>query len=507
MPGKVHVTVGAIAGAIALTVSGCGTAGDSSTGRTQGDATLAFAVQSAPNSLDPAQLHDGTQRYVWASLYDTLLYIDNDGEIQPSAAKSWEYSDDARTLTLNLRDDLTFSDGDPVTSDAVKTTLERTRDTPGPQQGNLSAIESVGTPDEHTAVLKLSQPDPNLLVSLAYGSGVIGDPDTINDKRTALNPIGSGPYVLNREETVDGSKYVLERRDDYWNVDAYPLKTVTVKVIQDRTALFNALLTGELDAGTVDPTQAKQVSGSGFTLTKVDGVTVGGIVIADREGVVAPPLADVRVRRAINLAIDRQGIVDAILRGQGQPTTQPFNPSSPAYQADLNDDYPYDPGKARRLLAEAGYPNGFSITMPATVYVQPLQPTLTQALADVGIKVDWEPVPAQQSGQTTRWGMYFNLGGVAPPSRTTELYFSESGSQNPFGTRDPELDALLRKLAPETDLDKANQLYREINDFAVKDAWLAPFFLQSTTWATASGIKYVGGPESLNDIRVFGVGD
>lgn len=503
-----RLTAGTAVAAVAVALTACGgsttpAGGDGDTA----DATLTLGVQAPPNSLDPAQIHDGTQRYVWGSVYDTLIYSDNDGELQPAAAESWEYSDDAMTLTLHLRDDMTFSDGDPVTSEAVKVTLERTRDTAGPQQSNLAAIASIDTPDEHTAVLNLSQPDPNLLVALAFGSGVIGDPDTINEERTALDPVGSGPYVLNREETVDSSKYVLERRDDHWNADAYPFQTITIRAIQDRTALFNALLTGELDAGTVDETQAGQIEAAGYNLTRVDGTAVGQIVIADRAGTLVPALADVRVRQAINMAFDRQGIIDAILQGLGQPTTQIFNSLSPAFIEDLDDAYPYDPERARELIAEAGYPDGFTLTMPANLFVQLLQPTITQALADIGITVEWEPVPAQQSGQTTNWGMYFNQGGVAPPSRTTVLYFSENGSHNPFGVTDPTLDELRQRLAATTDPEAANEIYREINTFAVENAWFAPIFYQATKWATKDGVEYVGSASSLFDLRVFDVSE
>ena len=130
-----RLAIGAIAAAAMLALSACGT-GEPSPSTTEGgdsgqNATIALGVQAPPNSLDPAQLHDGTQRYVWSTLYDTLIYSNNDGKLEPAAAESWQYSDDAKTLTLKLRDDLKFSDGDPVTSAAVKATLERTKNTPG----------------------------------------------------------------------------------------------------------------------------------------------------------------------------------------------------------------------------------------------------------------------------------------------------------------------------------------------------------------------------------------
>jgi peptide/nickel transport system substrate-binding protein len=492
----------AVALAASLALTACG--GDASPEAASAPTTLTFGVQAAPNSLDPAQLHDGQQRYVWGAVYDTLIYSDNEGVLQPGAAKSWEYSADAKSLTLKLRDDMKFSDGDPVTSAAVKTSLERTRTTAGPQQSNLSAVASVEAPDDHTAVINLSRPDPNLLVALSYGAGAIGDPDTVNEPRTALDPVGSGPYTLDRTATVDGTRYVLNRRDDHWNAEAYPFKTVTVRVIPDRTALFNALLTKELDAGTVDAAQAKQIEASGFSLTPVEDVSTAAIVIADRAGQVAPPLADARVRQAINHAFDRQKMLDALVSGNGRPTGQIFNKLSAAYDEKLDSAYDFDPEKARSLMKEAGYGNGFSLTMPATLIVQTYQASITQALADIGIKVDWEPVPAQSSGQTTKWGMYFNLGTTAAPSRTTALYFGKSGSQNPFKYEDPKMNDLLAKLAGETDSKRAGEIYKEINTYVTDNAWLAPLFSLQSTWATAKGIEYKGTGSAVPDLRVFG---
>jgi peptide/nickel transport system substrate-binding protein len=504
-PFRAAVGVVAAAGMI-LALSACVADPDPSApqgGDDQADATLALGVQAPPNSLDPAQLHDGTQRYVWGGLYDTLLYSDHEGKLVPAAAESWEYSDDALTLTLNLRDDLTFSDGDPVTSEAVKVTLERTMNTAGTQQNNLAAVESIDTPDEDTAVLNLSHPDPNLLVALSYGSGVIADPDTIDDPSIALDPVESGPYMLDEDKTVDGSTYVLERRDDHWNADAYPFKTITVRAIADRTALFNALLTGELDAGSVDGTQAEQAEGAGLTIEQVDSTAIAELVLADRAGTVAPQLADVRVRQAINMAFDKQGIVDAILQGYGKTTNQVFNEYALAYDTELEDVYSYDSEAAKDLLAEAGYPDGFKLVMPANLPAMLYQPTISQALGDIGIDVEWEPVPAQNAGQSTKWGAYWNIGGTAAATRTAAVYYRPGGSQNPFKYEDTELNALFAELDAETDPEAQGEILKEINRFGVEEAWFAPVFSQTTVWATKDGYEYVGTGVSLFDIRNF----
>lgn len=500
---KARWTVTAVVVAALLPLTSCGAPASTP----PGSATLTLGVQAPPNSFDPVQLLEGQQMYIWSAIYDTLLYSDNDAVLRPNAAESWQYSDDARKLTLKLRSGMKFSSGAPVTAAAVKTTIDRTKTTPGPLQSNLGSLQSVEAPDDGTVVLNLSRPDPNLLGSLAQGNGVIGDPATLTSPNTALDPVGSGPYTLDRQATVNGSKYVLQRRVDYWNAAAYPAKTVTVRVIPDRTALFNALLSGEVDAGSVDANQAQAAQKAGLTLKRVDGTAVGEFVLADRGGKLAPALADVRVRRAINMAFDRKKIVDKIIGGLGQPTTQMFNPKSPAYIPELNDKYPYDPAAARRLMAEAGYANGFSLTIPANVMSQMVQPTITQALADIGITANWKPVPPQDGTQTGEYPVYFNIAGTVPAPRTVNSKLAPAGSTNPFKFQTPELNSLIDKAAATTDADQAGEIYRQINTYVVDNAWFAPLFTSSSNWVTRGKVTFLGtGANPLSTIRTFDAG-
>ncbi|NEE04560.1 ABC transporter substrate-binding protein [Phytoactinopolyspora halotolerans] len=489
-----------------LVASACSSEGGGSASP-QGDATLVFGVPQPPNSLDPAELHDGVQRYVWGALFDTLLYLDHEGELQPAAAESWEYSDDALTLTLHLRDDLSFSDSEPVRAEDVRGTLERTRTTPGPQQGNLSAIDSIEVPDDHTVVLNLSEPDDNLLTSLAQAAGVVGDPETLDDPQTQLNPVGSGPYTLNADQTDDGVVYVLDRRDDHWNAEEYPFETVTVRPITDQTARFNAMIAGELDAATVNGELAERAVDAGLSLTEVEGASLAQIVLADRDGEVVPALGDVRVRQAINMALDRAGMVESLNYGFGVPTAQVFNPLSSAYLPEGEQAYPYDVEAARELMAEAGYGDGFTLAMPANVMSMQFQATLSQAFADIGITLQWDPVPAQSSGQSTDWAAYWNIGGAAPSSRVVAQYFAPEGSNNPFGSSDPELNELIEDVAAEVDLGEADELYSRINQFGIDNAWFSPALWLDTIWATVEGVEYVGSALSMQDLRVFDVSE
>jgi peptide/nickel transport system substrate-binding protein len=498
-----------VAGLLWAAVAGCGVDQASGPSATSGEATLAFAVQGAPNSLDPAQLVEGQQAYVWSGIFDTLLYLDNDGKLQPNAAESWQISDDARTVTLTLRAGMTFSSGAPVDAAAVKATIERTKKTPGPMQNWLDVVHAVRTPDNRTVVLELARPDAGLLPALAMGPGAIGDPATMDQPRTALNPIGSGPYTLDTAQTVHGTTYVLNRRDDYWNAEAYPFATVKVRVIPDRTAVLNALQAGELNAGSVEVTHLGRLEASGFQVTPVEGASLVSLVIADRKGELVPALADRRVRAAINMALDRTKIVEQLIHGSGTATVQTFSPQGPAYDPALANEYPFDVTGAKRLMAEAGYPDGFAVTMPETAHAKPFAPTVTQSLAAIGITVNWEPIPQQQAPAAVaskRFPLVLAIDATAPFPRELQG-FSPEHARNPFHTTEPELTALIDQFNRALDPERADELAKEINAFTVRHAWDAPLLHVTVNWVTRTGVEYVSlGARGLSSVRQFDIG-
>ncbi|MEV5828724.1 ABC transporter substrate-binding protein [Spirillospora sp. NPDC052242] len=495
----------ALAAAAVVATASCGAPG----GRSSADAaTLSLAVQGAPNSFDPAQLVDGTQSYVWSAVYDSLLMVDNEGELKPNAAESWNHSDDGKTLTLKLRQGMTFSSGDPVTSAAVKATLERTMATPGPNRFRLAAVETVETPDERTIVLRLKEPDGALTHALATTVGVIGDPKTLDTERTALDPVGSGPYVLD-DSTVNGSKYVLKKRDDHWNAKAYPFETVEIRVIKDRTATVNALQSGALNAASVEVAHVDRLRSAGFDTKFIEAEAVGTLSLADRDGEVLKPLGDERVRRAINMAFDRDKIVQQLLHGAGEPTRQLFNPKGDAYDPALEKAYSYDPATAKKLLAEAGYADGFAVHMPSLFFTKPFEPTITQSLGEIGIEVTWDPTPPQNSVSaiaSEKYGMFVMVEGFNATPVEVQDYLAPDGPKNVFDSTDPELEELLDRVNAEQDPAKAAELYRRINAFTVENAWSAPIFYSGRHWVTGDGVEFLGdGSNTFPTVRAFGV--
>ncbi|WP_106401499.1 ABC transporter substrate-binding protein [Actinocorallia populi] len=499
----------AFAATALLATAACG--GSDSSSKSAGTQELALAIQGTPPSLEITQLNGGQSAYIWSALYDTLLYTDNQGRIQPNAAESHTYSEDRRTLTLKLRKGMTFSSGAPVDAAAVKASLERILRTPGPNQSAMAAVEAVEAPDAGTVVIELERPDGALLGNLSFLNGVIADPATMTGPAAAADPVGSGPYTLDKGATVTGSTYVLKKREDYWNAAAYPFETVKVRVMADRSAVTNALQAGELNAGSVDFTQLQPLKAKGMQITSVEATAVASLVLADRGGETAGPLGDLRVRKAINMAFDRAKLAETFLRGSGRPTAQVFSPKGGgAHDPQLDETYPHDIAAAKKLLAEAGHPDGFSVTMPSLAITKMFEPTIAQSLADIGVKVNWTPVPPQQQAaalSSKKYPMYFMIDGLAGDAASTVVFFTPRNQRNPFASTDPELAKLIDEANKAADPAAAAEAYRKVNKFAVDNAWFAPVFYIGSTWVTAEGVRYLGdGSSTYSQIRAFGTG-
>ncbi|SDS82134.1 ABC transporter substrate-binding protein [Microterricola viridarii] len=469
---------------------------------------LSLAAFSAPNSLDPAQLVDGQQMFVWSSVLDTLLRKDPDtGSTIPGAAEAWEYNSDGTELTLSLREGMTFSSGDPVNAEAVVKTLDRSRITPGNIQGRLSRIESVSATDDLTVVIKLTAFDPQLIDNLSSGPGAIGDPATMDQERTATDPIGSGPFILDVAKTVPGSSYVLTKRDEYWDAENVPFSTLTVKVIQDPTASFNALQSGEINASTVQSQMVSQLNPDDFTITENQAVATTILNILDRGGEKWPALGDQRVRQAINLAIDRKGIVKALYSGVGLETAQLPSPYGAIYDESLNKTYVYDPKAGRALVEEAGFA-GETFQIPSTFLTGTIEPVLSQAFTDIGLNLEWVTVPPQQAQSAARsgdYGLYFQILGFNSDAADIATTIAVDNVGNPRNYTDPTLDALFAEINSTVDFEEALPAYKELNEYVVDQALVAPVVFSGTTWATGDGISYVGKANTLSTIRQFAV--
>jgi peptide/nickel transport system substrate-binding protein len=492
-------------------MAGCsGGSSSSSAGASGTSKSLTLATSSAPSSLAPTQLNNDQDAYIWDSVYETLLLATPQGKLEGGAAASWAYADGGKTLTLTLRKGMTFSDGTPVTAADAAATLHAIATTAGPNEGNLADLASVDAPSADKVVLHLKSPDPDLLNQLSTGAGVVAEQSELHSASAKLNPVGSGPYTLNASGGTVGSVYVLTKRSGYWNAAAYPFQTITLKVFSDATALANAMLSGQVQAGSLPVTSLGQLSASKqWTVTKLPGTAQLVLVLADRTGKKLKPLGDVRVREAINMAIDRAGMAKAMFPGMFSGTEQVFSPAGQAFQASLDATYPYSPAKAKELLAQAGYPGGFAVTMPEDTYIANFAPLISQSLAAIGIKVSWKTVPIQDINADVSSGdfaMYPALSALGPDS--TQLQYFEPGTAfNPFNSQTPQLTGLLTQVnAAVGSTDGIAQVEQKVNQYIVANAWLAPVVNITGYWLTAKGITFTCTDGTvMESVRNFGV--
>ncbi|WP_284990101.1 ABC transporter substrate-binding protein [Arthrobacter sp. efr-133-TYG-120] len=471
----------------ALALSACTGAGGG--GTAQGQTTLRYGSAAALNSFAPWEARWAGDVAYLQPVYDTLLRADPDGNIQPGLAATWDWDETLTKLTLKLRDDVKFSDGQALTADVAAGNLTRFRDGTSDNASFLRALKTAEAADEHTLVLTLSEPDPAFLVYLSQNAGIIGSPSMWNSPEAKTTPVGSGPYELNKEESVVGSKYVFDKKADYWDSASVHYDEIVVNVYADSTALVNALKSGQLDVSASNtPTQIPDAKASGYEANLTE-LNWAGFLLVDREGKANPALGDVRVRRAINHALDRDGLVQALAAGYATPTTQIFSSSSDAYIADLDERYPYDPDKAKKLLAEAGYPEGFTLAMPRNNFVPESEfAVYAEQLGAVEIKVQWEQTgddlfPKMLGGT---WSAFpFQLQSDPTAWQTLQFAVLPSATWNPFHVANDELSALAAKLQTAKGEDAASAA-KQVNEWIVDQAWFAPSYrLQSAFFSDA----------------------
>lgn len=454
--------------------------------------SLSLALIQAPASFAPGDLKTGPSAQFFQPVYDSLIRNDNDGEPQPSIATEWSYNDDMTVLSLALQDGITFTDGEPVDGDAVKANLEFAKGGTGEAAGQLRFLKEVTVVDATHVDLVLSAVDPSFLPNLGSVGGMLASPAELETGTLATKPIGSGPYVLDDGKTQPGSKYVYTRNQDYWNAEGFPYDEISITVFNDNNAVLNALRAGQVDSAVIGPKDGSAIEAADMKVEKFPAYTSSGLYLFDREGTLVPALADVRVRQAINYALDREAIRDQAYAGDGTPTAQQFSINSTAYVAELDERYPYDVDKAKSLLAEAGYADGFVLPMPDVAPIYPQQQAaVTEALTAIGITPDYQPVNGQTFIADLLGAKYpaaiFNLDANRAWD-TTQIALSPEALWNTFHVNDPKIVSLINKAQTETG-DTQAATFQELNKYVVEQAWFAPWIQSDNVFAVAKDVN------------------
>lgn len=439
--------------------------------------TLTLAAVNDNNSFDRAALEIGNRTQFWMPVFDTLLVLDENAELQPNLATDWSYNDDATVLTLTLRDGVEFSDGAPFDAEAVKANLEYLAAGTGQNAYMAQSVTEFEVISPTEIKLHLSAPEPGLLGYLAVVGGAMASPATLGTEDSATTPIGSGPYTLDAASTTPGTQYTYIRDADYWNAAAFPFDSIVIKPIQDSTARLNALKTGQVEAGNIEAKAIAEAESSGLGITR-NPLDWQGLFIADRDGTMVPALADVRVRQAINFAFDKEALLKNLQLGEGEITSQAFNPRSEAHVAELDTFYTYDLDKARSLMAEAGYADGFEVTMPDLAGFPQIAPIVDQQLGQINIKVNWVKVGADATISELLSGKYpvffFSLGSQSAWQDIRKFAFATS-PWNSSHVEDPELDELLAEIQA-TQGDEQIAAFQAVNRHIVENAFFAPWY-------------------------------
>lgn len=348
----------------------------------QGD--IVVGQQLEPPHLDPTSAAAGAiDQVLYSNVFEGLTRFASDGAVVPGLAQSWEISEDGLIYTFRLHEGVTFHDGTALDATDVKFTLDRARDetSQNAQKALFDGIESVEAVDDLTVEITLAVPNGNLLFNLAWGDAVIVAPESIGDIKQM--PVGTGAFRF--DNWVQGDRITLVRNEEYWGEPA-KLDKATFKFISDPTAAFAAMMAEDVDvfAAFPAPENLPQFEADP-RLQVLVGTTEGETILAINNK--AGPMDDVRVREAIAHAIDRQAIIDGAMFGLGTPIGTHFAPHNPDY-VDLTGLSAYDPEKAKALLAEAGFADGFTTTLklPPPSYARRGGEIIAAQLRAVGIE-------------------------------------------------------------------------------------------------------------------------
>ena len=455
-----------LASAVALTlaVAGCGAARsapqtDPNTltqsvaleGEFDPAAEFTWANSDGATSWDPTQSTTGFDMAFLMPVYDRLVYAAPDGSLEPMLAESWESTDDT-TLTFTLRPGLTFSDGTPFNADAVKINLDRAMGPDSKIASYISTITAVEVIDELTVQLTVSGALGAVLTEMSARPGMMASPTAIANGTLTAQPVGIGPYTAT-DVVPGGVSVTLEKTPNYWDPDAQRVAKMHFQQVADDQTRLNGFLTGDFDGAVIRPNHVEAALKDDYTV--VSGVSPTFSYMVLNTGI--KPLDDPKVRLALNMAIDRVGIGDGLWQGYCTPGVQPFPETSFAYNTDIGDgldQWPHDPEKAKELLAEAGYPDGFSMSMVAgnvtinTATAEALQSQLGEIGIDVQIEVlATAPLIEAFVVDKTAGAMVATAGATEDPHVVLQSYLLPNARFNPGGTLPEDMTDLATQAA------------------------------------------------------------
>lgn len=483
---------GVLACALASTTLVAAACGGDSDGGSDGASnaekpTLTLAYNTACTTIDPAVFGGYDKMYA----YEPLVALDENEELAPALATEWEVAPGNESITFTLRDDAKFSDGTPVTAEAVKTWLDYKATVAGPVDNLLGGIESVEVVGDNQ--VKVTAKDPNPTIAAAFSPkgaapfGMIVNPKAIERVKSGAkgylerSTAGAGMYVLDPKQTVKDDHCTYVPNKHYYDQSKILWGKVVTRKITDANTMLAAMQAGEVDFGEGNSSTIDAARAAGLDVVYAPG-RLQGIYFTDKDGERQPALADVRVRQALNYAVDRKAIASALFGKDAIPSSNP-NPGSDGDDPETSDYYDYDPEKAKKLLAEAGYENGFTLKIAAPgSFLGPfknlqLGQAVAADLAKVGVKVDLtETTNLEDYHASFKDGKYEGVS-VIFGSDPTHLWYRNAmqndGTISEPGWTDPASERMWREgltASPE----EAQQIWRDLMNRTIEQAFFLP---------------------------------
>jgi peptide/nickel transport system substrate-binding protein len=456
----------------ALVAVGCGGGGEPQSNTPPG--TLYVALEAEPPELDPNLSSAYVDRQVMASLYDKLVDIDQEGEIVPMLAKSYEVSDDGLVYTFELREGIEFHDGTPFNAEAVKFNLDRYQEEDSVRSTEVEPIESVEVVDEYTVRVTLSEPFAPFLAVLTDRAGIMVSPRAVEESggRVSRKPVGTGPFKF--VERVRGDHITVQRNEDYWREGMPKIDKIVYRGIEDENVQYQNLQSGELDL--IDSIPFVEFrglqEGGEYEVSVVPGLGYQGIWL----NVTQPPFDNKALRQAVYRLVDREAIVQAVLRNVGgEPGNSPFSEASWAYSEE-SDAYPErSVEEAEALLEEAGQPDGFSFTLkldPSPTNQQ-IGQVIQNNLEPAGIDVKLEQLEfgtlLEDSTNGNFEALFLGWSGRIDPDLNIYDFTVTDGDFNDSGYSNPEVDRLLREARTTSDKERRTELYGQVMEILHED--------------------------------------
>jgi peptide/nickel transport system substrate-binding protein len=455
--------------------------------------TLVLGTYQAPRHLNGAVQSGMATALPSTQLFASLVRFDDKWNPQPYLAESWEWSEDRKSLTVKLRHDAVFHDGQPITSEDVAFSIMANKAN-HPFQAMFNVVDKVETPDPYTAVFRLSQPHPALLIALSPALAPIlpkhiydDGQDLKSHPRNSKDVVGSGPFKL--KEFVPGKEVVLERFDKFFLKDKPYLDRIVIQINQDQTTLLIGLERGDLQMMPFmgDPTQLRRAKANKDLVMLDKGYEGIGSEAWMGINTAKKPFDDKRVRQAIAYSLDKNFIIKALTAGFAKPSDGPIISSSPLASPDVHK-YPLDLDKARKLLDEAGLkPNANGERFKMTIDMLPGTDSLSKNLAEytraqlkkIGVTAElrtsadfpsWAKTIASHNFDMTT-DIVWNWGD--PVIGVHRTYLSSNIRPiiwtNTQSYRNEKVDEILHQAGVETDLEKRKALYAQFQDIVTDE--------------------------------------